>query len=130
METIIKPLLTLNDYQILKNIVQQWEDKKKSNEILLLEKELSKAKVLKQDELPEDIIRIGSYFEVKEENSDKTLKFWLELPEKANFQEKKISVLSAIGVALIGYQQGMTVECVLPVGTKKLTIMKVKNPES
>jgi len=52
----------------------------------------------------------------------------LTLPKYANLEEKKLSVLSPLGVALIGFQQGMEIEWHLPAGLKKFKILAVQNP--
>ncbi|MCA0428081.1 MAG: GreA/GreB family elongation factor [Bacteroidetes bacterium] len=123
----MKPILTKSDYSNLKTITSQIKPIHYSKEVKLLLEELTRVEVVKDSEIGHDILRINSYFEAIEEGTRKSLNFKLTLPFEADFKEKKISVLSPLGIALIGFKEGMTVECKLPSGTKKIHLIKVKN---
>lgn len=56
------------------------------------------------------------------------MRFQVVLPHFADLKQFKISILSPLGVAMIGFRQGMTVEWTLPGGRKKLQINQVDNP--
>ncbi|WP_185974350.1 GreA/GreB family elongation factor [Litoribacter populi] len=45
----------------------------------------------------------------------------------ANVNEKKLSIFSPLGAALIGFKQGKTIDWDLPGGKKKLKILKVSS---
>ena len=123
----MKPILTKTDYSNLKTIASQIKPIHYSKEVKLLLEELTRVEVVKDSEIENDILRINSYFEAIEEGTRKSLNFKLTLPSEADFKEKKISVLSPLGIALIGFKEGMIVECKLPSGTKKIQLLKVKN---
>ncbi len=57
----------------------------------------------------------------------KEMDFTLTLPEHADMGRKKISILSPLGVALIGFRQGMTIDWEFPGGLKKIKILTVEN---
>lgn len=123
----MKPILTKTDYSTLKTITSQIKPIHYSKEVKLLLEELTRVEVVKDSEIENDILRINSYFEAIEEGTRKSLNFKLTLPSEADFKERKISVLSPLGIALIGFKEGMVVECKLPSGTKKIHLLKVKN---
>jgi len=112
---------------MLKSVIRQWSPVSKTKEVHLLEQELAKVKVVNDQELTPDVIRLNSYFEVAEESSNQLLNFTLVLPGHADFKMKKISVLSPLGIALIGFKEGMTIDCALPAGKKIFKILKVLN---
>ena len=60
--------------------------------------------------------------------SGKFMNLQLVLPHQADLKQNRISILSPLGVALIGFRQGMTVEWTLPGGLKKLQIIRVEKP--
>ncbi|WP_262912209.1 GreA/GreB family elongation factor [Mongoliitalea daihaiensis] len=57
--------------------------------------------------------------------SGKRLQFMLTFPKNANLAENKLSILSPLGVALIGFQEGQEIEWPLPAGVRKFKIEKV-----
>ena len=124
----MKPVITNSDYNILKTAMLHLPPAHKTKEVPQLIEELRRGSIVNDDEITADVIRLNSYFEAEDLNTQKIMKFMLTLPANANFQEHKISVLSPLGIALIGFKEGMTIDCALPAGNKKMRILKVKNP--
>ena len=93
----------------------------------LLQGELNKAKLVKSEELPEDVVRLNSRVIVKETTKDKLIELVLVVPEKADIKNKRISIFAPIGTALIGFRQGEQVKWDVPAGRKTFKIMKVYN---
>jgi regulator of nucleoside diphosphate kinase len=48
------------------------------------------------------------------------------LPGRADIRQRKISVLSPIGTALIGFRKGQQVQWKVPAGKRTFTIVDVK----
>lgn len=89
-----------------------------------LSAELDKAKVVEQADIPADCITMNS--QIKFEDSDgKERVYWLVFPEDADVLENKISILSPVGCALLGYGVGDTVMVPTPQGSKELTVKEV-----
>lgn len=123
----MKPIITNTDYNTLKSTMLHLSPTHKTKEVVQLMEELTRVTIVKDKEITPDVIRIDSYFEVAEENGKHAFKFTLTLPGNADIKEKRISVLSPLGIALIGFKEGMTIDCSLPVGNKKFKILKVVN---
>ncbi len=123
----MKPIISHKDYQTLRNLVNGYPEHLKTKEIGQLMEELDRAEKVDESALDIDIIKINSVFEAEDINTGKILKLTLTLPHQANLKEQKISVLSPLGVALIGFRKGMTVEWQLPGGMKTLKILDVIN---
>lgn len=123
----MKPIIAKTDYDTLKSALSYLGTDHKTKEIPQLVEELERGKIVNENEIEPNIIRINSYFEAVEEKTAQVFKFTLTLPSYANFKEKKLSVLSPLGIALIGFKEGMTVDCTLPIGNKKLKITRVIN---
>lgn len=93
--------------------------------------ELKSAKVLREDELPEDAVCINSTVEIQENISGQKFTFEIVLPAEANMKKQKISVFAPIGIALLGYRVGSEVQWEMPNGMKTFTILSVnQNKES
>jgi regulator of nucleoside diphosphate kinase len=125
----MKPILTKSDYNTIKDLILNTPSHLRTKEISLLAKEIEIAKKVPDAKLEPHVIRINSYFEVQDVASGKLLSFQLTLPKFGNLAEKKLSVLSPLGVALIGFQEGMEIEWNLPGGLKKFKILKVDTAE-
>ncbi|REG90343.1 GreA/GreB family elongation factor [Algoriphagus antarcticus] len=123
----MKPILTKSDYNTIKDLIVNTPSHLITKEISLLAKEIEKAKKVPEEKIDATVIRINSHFEVQDVASGQLLKFQMTLPKYSNLAEKKLSILTPLGVALIGCQEGMQIEYVLPGGLKKLKILSVKN---
>ncbi|HRN94222.1 MAG TPA: GreA/GreB family elongation factor [Chitinophagales bacterium] len=123
----MKPIITRTDYDTLRNTIMFLPPMQKTKEVQLLFEELQSGDLISDSEIKPDVIRLNSYFEVEDEKTKKVLGYTITLPNDANLKEKKISVLSPLGIALIGFSEGMLVDCALPAGNKKLKILKVEN---
>jgi regulator of nucleoside diphosphate kinase len=123
----MKPIISHTDYKTLYSLIQDLPSSQRTKEMGHLQRELESALKVADENLGEDIIRLNSYFEVKDEATGKTLELRLVMPKMADLSQQKISVLSPLGVALIGFKEGMLVEWILPGGPKKLHILKVVN---
>lgn len=123
----MKPVIAQTDYSKLKSVLVNLSPALRTKEMQLLLEELDRGKLVKDSEISADVIRLNSYFEAIDQASGQLMKFTLTLPEQANLKEGKISVISPLGIALIGFWEGMLVECELPAGKRKLKITKVVN---
>lgn len=84
-----------------------------------LEEELSKATVLPEEKMPEDVVSILSNVRVKDLDSGHETEFQLVFPHEANVEDKKVSVLVPMGIAVIGLRAGQTYEWPMPGGKTK-----------
>lgn len=121
-----KPAITISqsDYDKLSQLAESLSS---SNEELAdqLFGELDRARVVDDPRLPVSVIRIGSALRFKSdigESRDVTL----VLPGEADIANQKISVLSPVGIALIGLKAGHSMSWITPNGqSHQLTIEAV-----
>jgi regulator of nucleoside diphosphate kinase len=90
-----------------------------------LEAELRKAKFVSKEHFPNDVIRLNSRVKIKDEKDGKIYEMTLVTPQRADIKQRKVSFLSPIGTALIGYRKGQIVEWKVPAGMKTFTILEV-----
>ena len=93
-----------------------------------LESELRKAKLVDKEELPEDVVCLNATVVIQEEKAGKPMELTLVAPEKADIRQRKISFLSPIAAALIGFRKGRTVKWKVPAGLKTFRILEVRRP--
>jgi regulator of nucleoside diphosphate kinase len=95
-------------------------------EILLTE--LDRAKVVNDAKLPDGVVRMGSRVTF-ETNSGQEQTVTLAYPVDANIEEGRISVMTPIGVALIGLKAGQSITWHDRADKRhKLTVLKVESP--
>lgn len=90
-----------------------------------LEQELKNAIILPAKTIPEDVVGINTSVQVRDVETSEVLSFELVAPSDAKIKNNKVSVLSAIGLALIGYEVGEEVSWEFPEGFKTYKIEKV-----
>lgn len=91
-----------------------------------LNQELSEAIVKKDSEMPNDIVRINSIIDVETDFGVKN-EIVLVKPAERDINDNKVSILSPMGSALIGYAQGDEVVWNLPKGKSIIKILRVLN---
>ena len=76
------------------------------------------------DEIPDDVVRFNSVVEVALPDG-KVRKMQIVLPEKSDVSADKISILSPMGLALIGYAADDEVVWRFPSGMQSIKILSV-----
>ncbi|MET3114793.1 regulator of nucleoside diphosphate kinase [Pedobacter sp. CG_S7] len=94
-----------------------------------LNNELKKAKIVKKEVLPDNVIVIDSLVTIQDVKSGQEFSFHLVTPEEANMKKHKLSVLAPIGIALLGYTTDAVVDWEMPDGVKQFRIKKVTRHE-
>jgi len=122
-------VLMKDDYNLLKTYLNNRSGKttfdRQNAEDLLAE--LKKAKLVSKDEFPANVVRLNSTVRIKPEDKDYVMELMIVTPDKADIKERKISIMSPIGTALIGFRQGENVKWQVPSGKKIFTILEVNN---
>jgi len=112
-----------DDFRMLKQYAESFTGGAENE--MSLSYELNRAIVVENNELPPDSIRLNSYVKVKELMTNKEMEFSIVMPAFADFNQRKISVLTPMGSALIGLCKGETVEWKVPAGMKKFKVLDV-----
>lgn len=93
-----------------------------------LKKELKTAKLIGEAEsFPEDVIRLNSIVDVNTPFG--IMKIQLVLPENSNSEQKRISILTPMGSALIGYAETDRIMWEFPNGIQEVEILKVSHSQ-
>lgn len=88
-----------------------------------LDEEIGNAEVVEAQKIPRDVITMNSrvVLHLNEEDIEASLVY----PEDADWSANKLSILSPIGTAILGYQEGDFVEWEVPSGKTQIHIKKV-----
>lgn len=90
-----------------------------------LEKELYRGILVDPQDIPSDVITMNSKISVTDIESGEKMTYTLVFPLGANITENKLSILAPLGMALLGYRKGDTIEWRVPSGVKKLKIEEI-----
>ncbi len=125
MENTIQ--ITDLDYNRLNGMINNMRkyNQKEYNDLLFLETELERAKRTNPRKIAAEFVTMNSLIEVLDCDTNKTMEVRLVYPREANFKQGKISVLSPLGSALLGYKSGSEVSYSVPNGIKKMKISRI-----
>ncbi|CAM4215871.1 GreA/GreB family elongation factor [Zobellia roscoffensis] len=116
------------EYVLLKrfmNLSGYYKDKTLRKSVEKLVGELESAQIHDEADMPEDVIRFNSTISITSENGWKK-KFKLVLPTESDVNSSKISILTPMGAAVIGYAKGDTLIWDFPAGEQRMLIELVE----
>ena len=93
--------------------------------IVELEEKLSHAQILDDSNIDKDKAFIGATVTLEDLDTERELKYTLVAELEADFAEKKISVTSPVGKALLGHKVGDVVIIKVPAGDLNYKILKI-----
>lgn len=121
-------ILEKKEYVLLKklmNLSGYHKDVTYKKSIAKLNNELKTAVVKDDKDMPTDVIRFNSIVTITaEEGWQKS--FQLVKPSDSDLSNKKLSILTPMGTAVIGYAKGDTLLWEFPAGEKTLTVTNVE----
>lgn len=116
------------EYVVLKrfmNLSGYYKDDTLRKSVKKLVGELETAIICDASEMYEDVIRFNTTVTIVSENGWHK-KFKLVMPTDSDIKNDKISILTPMGAAVIGYSEGDAIVWEFPSGVQKLTIEKVE----
>jgi len=126
--------ITGYDYGRIMSMIDQMkntfskEQKENADKLVM---ELKRARRVHSMSIPRDCVTMNSCFEIKEVDESETRTLTLVFPEKANIEESRVSILSPVGTAVLGYRVGNVIHWKVPAGVKKFIITRmIYQPEA
>jgi len=90
-----------------------------------LEEELDRAVLVDAAEVPVDVVTLDSWVRLLDLDSERELLVSPVLPSKANADAGRLSILAPLGMAVLGYRTGDTIEWRVPGGLRRLLVLEV-----
>ena len=131
----------LQDFTLTPNIVVTTEDHRMLSKLAYagineastvaddLLYELDRASVLPPDQMPLDVVRMGSLVQFRTTDGDQR-EVTLVFPAEADIERNRISVMTPIGAALIGLSKGQSITWLTRDGRKQvLSVLGVAQPQ-
>lgn len=107
----------IKDAKLNRSISSEEEEK--------LVNELNSATFVEPHAVPADVVTMNSIVKLSFLNNNKQVQLQIVYPYQANVKEKKISILSPIATALIGYKVNDEIEWIVPAGLTKIRIDEI-----
>jgi regulator of nucleoside diphosphate kinase len=85
----------------------------------VLADELSRATVISEERMPDNVVRMHSRVTYVEEGSGLRREVELVYPDEADLSSGKVSVLAPVGAALLGLAEGESIEWRFPRGERR-----------
>jgi regulator of nucleoside diphosphate kinase len=119
--------VTANDLKRLNELlsVAEKSNYRDRNDLKSLATELRRAKVVESHEVPKTVVTMNTKLRFVDLDDGTKTEVTLVFPPDANIDEGKMSVLSPIGTALIGYEKGDIIEWMVPAGTSRIQIEEI-----
>jgi regulator of nucleoside diphosphate kinase len=120
-------LISTEDRTLLLRLIDsaRFDSRISAASVAALEGELARASIIEPDELPDDVVTMGSTIWFRDLQTGEFEEYTLVVPAKADVLHGRISVLAPIGTALLGYRLGHVVEWRVPSGKRRMEIVKV-----
>jgi transcription elongation factor GreA len=90
-----------------------------------VEDKINRAEVIDTSKLSGDTIKFGATVTLADEDSGDKVTYTIVGDTEANLRDRKISISSPIGRALIGKSKGESVDVTTPKGTRTFEVLKV-----
>ncbi|QEL17513.1 nucleoside diphosphate kinase regulator [Limnoglobus roseus] len=90
-----------------------------------LAEELRRARVVPRTELPPDVVSMGSTVRIRDLETGEDETYTLVYPDESDIEDEKLSVLSPVGTALLGYRSGDEIEWPVPAGVRRFRVEEV-----
>jgi regulator of nucleoside diphosphate kinase len=87
--------------------------------------ELDRARILPTEEMPADVVALGSTVELEDLDDQEISTYTLVLPHEADASQGRVSVLAPLGTGMLGFRAGDEFKWPVPTGTIKVRIRRL-----
>ena len=120
--------LTWDDHSKLRHLLAVTLGARPSPALQKLKAEVDRALVIDPSGIPEGFVTLESEVEFEDLETKGIEKYIITVPERADIDANRLSVLAPIGTALIGCRVGDTIRWSTPGGSRRLKIRRVTAP--
>ena len=117
-------VLTTGVYDLVKEHVRRKKVTPLEEEILTLQ--LKKATQVPRKSLPASVVTTDTRVTIKDQASDYTETYVFVAPDKAKKKNNTQSILTPMGLALVGFKEGDMITWAFEKGVKQIEILNVK----
>lgn len=120
--------ITRDDHAKLRLLITSASAPRGSHSLNQLSEELDRANLIDPSAVPPGIVTLESRVEYEDVDTGEIEEYTITFPERANLEEKRISILAPIGLALLGCRVGDVVRWTTPGGVRSLKVRRSTPP--
>lgn len=117
--------ISRNDHLQLRRLVGAVPRARATVTVEKLRAELDRATIIDPAAMPTDIVTMGSRVKVEDLYTGEIEEYTLTFPDQADIGAGRLSILTPIGTALLGYREGNVLDWPTPGGIRRLKIHQV-----
>lgn len=119
--------ITEHDLKRLKKLLENTQNENYADHFYAQElaRELEHKVVVSPKDVPENVITMNSRVLLRDVESGKNMTCWLVFPDKVDAVKNPVSILSALGTAMIGYDVGDIFSWESPDGIKQMEVLDI-----
>ena len=119
--------ITAQDHQRLEHLLAEVgpSNRRDRNDLKALEEELRRAQIVDPRKVPGNIVTMNTRLRMRDLEDNSEMEVTLVFPEEANIDQGRLSVISPIGTAVLGYPEGATITWEVPAGKRRIRIEKI-----
>lgn len=116
-----------SDHRLLKELVGEYRGSWRTYAPYLhaVGRELDRAQIVSPEEAPDDLVRLGSHVRLRDLRHDMEMIYTLVLPDEANIDDQRLSVLAPLGTAILGTRVGDVIRWPVPAGIRTLRVEEI-----
>ena len=92
------------------------------NDLQLLAEELRRGRLVASRDVAPTVVTMNSRVRLRDLDTDDQMEYTLVFPKDADIETGKLSVMSPIGTAILGYSVGDEIEWTVPAGKRRIQI--------
>lgn len=112
-----------SDFRILKRLITQ----KNNRDCASLGQEITRARIVKDEKISSDIVRLNSQVEVLDITGNHKLQLRIVMPDEADIRKRNISVFAPISVVLLGQKENDLITWQTNGSERQLKVLRVHN---
>jgi regulator of nucleoside diphosphate kinase len=126
LSTQIRPSLTIDARHYARLLALAEKMRKQEPEVAeQLIEEIDRADLCPSDEMPDDVVTIGSTVTFRDGAQTHTVQ--IVLPSDADIDRRRVSVIAPVGTALLGLSEGQRITWEMPGGrTREIEVLNVR----
>ncbi|MCA1809175.1 MAG: nucleoside diphosphate kinase regulator [Kiritimatiellia bacterium] len=117
--------VTSADLERLRNVLLVSDNGRDRQDYQELDEELQKARIVDQKDISPTVVTMNSRVRLRDTATGEEMIFTLVFPENSDIGADRISVVSPIGTAILGYAAGDTIAWQVPQGKRSIKIEEV-----
>jgi regulator of nucleoside diphosphate kinase len=120
--------ISTHDHKRLSKLVDERSlpNGKVPENLLKLQQELSRATILPAEAMPPRTVGLNTAITIKDMLSGELEEWTLTLPEHADAEQRRLSILAPIGTAVLGFHEGDEINWSTPGGTRVIMLQTVE----